>query len=164
MSNEIAVGKRVLFQASETDFRAGRDVGEMTPGIVTKELSWPDWEVTANGKTYVRPEHYLKLGTQDTDPAAWMLHDGFTSTPVAGVHERGLQLGCYICRDKEFATMGLPLCRPCPQCLRKQQDCGACSGTGGYPGKTPCTDCLATGKLGGMGHIAADDNVCDDCG
>jgi hypothetical protein len=39
--------------------------------------------------------------------------------------------GCYICRDPEFAVMGLPLCRKCPRCA---------------------------------GHIAADDEVCDDCG
>jgi hypothetical protein len=23
---------------------------------------------------------------------------------------------CYICRDEEFALMGLPLCYPCPKC------------------------------------------------
>jgi hypothetical protein len=65
------------------------------------------------------------------DPAYWMLQDEFTSTPV--VHRRG----CYICEDPEFAQMGLPLCRPCPQCR-----------------KTTETD----------GHIAADDSKCDVCG
>lgn len=44
------------------------------------------------------------------DPAEWMLYDGFTSTPV--VHKTG----CYICEDPEFALMGLPLCRVCPEC------------------------------------------------
>lgn len=42
---------------------------------------------------------------------------------------------CYICRDREFARMGLPLCSPC--CM-----------------------CRATGA---DGHIPADDTVCEDC-
>jgi hypothetical protein len=44
------------------------------------------------------------------DPAYWMLFDGFTTTPA--VHRKG----CYICEDPEFARMGLPLCRKCPEC------------------------------------------------
>jgi hypothetical protein len=65
------------------------------------------------------------------DPAYWMLLDGFTTTP--SVH----LAGCYICEDPEFAQMGLPLCRKCPECVRQGR---------------------------GAGHIAADDNVCDSCG
>jgi hypothetical protein len=60
-----------------------------------------------------------------------MLDDDFTSTPV--VHDDG----CYICCDPEFAQMGLPLCRRCPECVR-------------------------TGR--GDGHVPADDTVCSDCG
>jgi hypothetical protein len=60
-----------------------------------------------------------------------LLLDDFTTTPV--VHRDG----CYICRDPEFAQMGLPLCYPCPDCLRKGR---------------------------GLGHIPADDVTCDDCG
>lgn len=64
--------------------------------------------------------------TQPDDPAMVLLSDpNVFSTPK--VHRRG----CYICEDPEFAAMGLPLCRPCPEC---------------------------------GGHIAADDEVCDDCG
>lgn len=44
------------------------------------------------------------------DPAYWMLFDGIETTPV--VHSNT----CYICRDSEFAQMGLPLCRKCPHC------------------------------------------------
>jgi hypothetical protein len=44
------------------------------------------------------------------DPAYWMLSDGVETTPV--VHNDT----CYICRDPEFAQMGLPLCRKCPAC------------------------------------------------
>jgi len=66
------------------------------------------------------------------DAAYWMLLDDFTSTPVEGVYRES----CYICRDPEFAQMGLPLCRPCPDCQREGR---------------------------GQGHIAADDTVCSDC-
>jgi hypothetical protein len=97
------------------------------------------------------------VAMKPSDAAFWMLLDDKTSVPV--VHRDG----CYICEDPEFAAMGLPLCFPCPACVRKQQVCGACGGSGGPPGKTPCTGCLATGVLGAMGHIAADDTTCDDC-
>jgi len=65
------------------------------------------------------------------DPAYWMLLDDFTSTPVV------FRAGCYICEDPEFAQMGLPLCRRCPECMRQDR---------------------------GEGHIAADDDRCDECG
>ena len=45
-----------------------------------------------------------------SDPAYWMLHDSVESTPV--VHNPT----CYICRDPEFAQMGLPLCFKCIVC------------------------------------------------
>jgi hypothetical protein len=44
------------------------------------------------------------------DPARWMLYDGFTTTPTV------YRSDCYICRDPEFAQMGLPLCHKCPSC------------------------------------------------
>jgi hypothetical protein len=71
-----------------------------------------------------------------SDPAYWMLAKGkidptWRSTPEV------YQEGCYICRDPEYALMGLPLCKPCPMCQRQ--------GTGD-------------------GHIAADDTVCSVCG
>lgn len=47
-----------------------------------------------------------------SDPAFWMLQDGVTSTPVEGLYRET----CYICRDPEFAQMGLPLCYPCKVC------------------------------------------------
>lgn len=43
---------------------------------------------------------------------------------------------CYICNDPDFARMGLPLCRKCPECQ----------------------------KSGKLGHVAADDTVCTVCG
>lgn len=43
--------------------------------------------------------------------------------------------GCYICMDMEFARMGLPLCNPCHVCRSNGKD----------------------------GHIAADNDQCDDC-
>jgi len=92
------------------------------------------------------------------DPAFALLLDGFTTTPV--VH----QDGCYICEDPEYAQMGLPLCRPCPECKRKQEICRVCDGKGGTPHTGPCSDCLGTGLLGGLGHIPADDTICTSCG
>jgi hypothetical protein len=44
------------------------------------------------------------------DPAYWMLSDDFTSTPVT------YNDSCYICNDREFAQMGLPLCYKCLIC------------------------------------------------
>lgn len=46
---------------------------------------------------------------------------------------------CYICRDPDFARMGLPLCRECPECKRK-----------------------SNGEV--LGHVAADDTECTVCG
>lgn len=46
------------------------------------------------------------------DPAYWMKFDSFTSTPVPGIYREN----CYICRDPEFAQMGLPLCFKCEFC------------------------------------------------
>ena len=53
-----------------------------------------------------------------SDPAYWMLKDGFTSTPK--VHRDG----CYICSDPEYAAMGLPLCNPCPECSKTEGQTG----------------------------------------
>ena len=52
------------------------------------------------------PLHPLK----PDDPAAWMLTNGHTTTPVV-YDER-----CYICNDPEFAQMGMSLCMVCSQC------------------------------------------------
>jgi hypothetical protein len=123
MSNEIEAGKRVLFIADPAS-------AVMTPGIVEEVLGHLV-QIIASGQTFTRPLSQVKLGTQDTDPAAWMLHDSFTSTPVV------YSDGCYICRDPEFAQMGLPLCRRCPECVRQGR---------------------------GSGHIPADDTECTDCG
>ena len=51
-----------------------------------------------------------RAATTTHDPANWMLKDGHTSSTT--VYNRS----CYICRDPEFAQMGLPLCYPCPVC------------------------------------------------
>lgn len=66
------------------------------------------------------------------DPAQSLLRDGFTSTPTAYLDD------CYICRDPEFAQMGLPLCRYCLACKEADRNDG--------------------------GHVPADDVVCSYCG
>lgn len=50
-----------------------------------------------------------------SDPAYWMLERGLkdpSKRTVTTVYDKD----CYICRDPEFAMMGLPLCYPCPTC------------------------------------------------
>ena len=55
--------------------------------------------------------------TREDDPAFWMirrgmLDDSWTSKPIPGIFRDW----CYICRDPEYALMGLPLCRKCIIC------------------------------------------------
>ncbi len=49
------------------------------------------------------------------DPAYWMLQQGLkdpSKRTITNVYDPD----CYICRDPEFAMMGLPLCYPCDKC------------------------------------------------
>ena len=99
------------------------------------------------------------VAANPSDPAFWMLLDGHTSAPVV------YREGCYICEDPEFAQMGLPLCRPCPECVRERLVlCPACNGQRTTDGKNPCATCQAQGYAGSLGHVAADNTVCDECG
>lgn len=50
-----------------------------------------------------------------TDPAYWMLEQGLRDPSKRTVVKVYLR-SCYICRDPEFALMGLPLCKPCVIC------------------------------------------------
>lgn len=72
----------------------------------------------------------MSVPMKPNDPCYFMLFDGVETTPV--VHSQN----CYICRDPEFAQMGLPLCRKCPVCGghvaaddTRCDDCGACDQT-----------------------------------
>ena len=127
MGNDITKGKRVLFRAQAED-------ATLTPGVVAA-VDGVRVIVLANGEEHEtsllsQASGDLKLATQDTDPAAWMLHDGKTSTPVV------FRSGCYICEDPEFAQMGLPLCSPCPACQQ------AGRGDGHVPAdEEECDDC-----------------------
>ena len=73
------------------------------------------------------------MAREDLTPVERMLYDDSytSSTTVYDEH-------CYICRDPDYAQMGLPLCKPCPACSEK------------------------AGK--DAGHIAADDSECSICG
>lgn len=123
-----------------------------------EELSGEQQEMLGRLTAGAHAAGNASVAANPSDPAFFMLLDGHASVPV--VH----QAGCYICEDPEFAQMGLPLCTPCPACVRDMYVCAACSGRGGMADSTPCTDCLATGWIGSLGHIAADDVTCDDCG
>lgn len=49
--------------------------------------------------------------TRPDDPAQALLRNpDVYSTPTV------YDADCYICNDPEFAQMGLPLCKPCPDC------------------------------------------------
>lgn len=52
--------------------------------------------------------------TQQDDPAYWLLTDENTHHSVP--NQSIFRENCYICRDPEFAQMGLPLCKPCEAC------------------------------------------------
>ncbi len=52
----------------------------------------------------------MSIKMKPSDPAFWMLFDGITTTPTV------YNANCYICRDSEFAQMGLPLCYACLVC------------------------------------------------
>ena len=89
-----------------------------------------------------------------SDPAYWMLLDGVETKPV--VHSDT----CYICRDPEFAQMGMPLCRACPACGgHVAADDTVCDGCGldeqgFWTAVTECCrgilpDCFSTGQQGG---------------
>jgi hypothetical protein len=99
------------------------------------------------------------VAANPSDPAFWMLLDGHASTPVVYLE------GCYICEDPEFAAMGMPLCRPCPECVRERLVvCTTCNGAHTTDGKTPCPTCQGRGYAGSLGHVPADDVTCDECG
>lgn len=73
-------------------------------------------------------------GPSHLTPAERILYnDDYTSST------RVYDPNCYICRDPDFARMGLPLCRECPRCREKS------AGTE-------------------LGHVAADDTSCTVCG
>ena len=73
-------------------------------------------------------------GDKLTPAEAGLWLDGYTSTSTAE-HDPN----CYICRDPDFARMGLPLCNKCDQCSKR-----------GEPLRP--------------GHIPADDSTCTICG
>ena len=78
--------------------------------------------------TYQHPTP--RMGDRPHDPAFYLLTDAYVTTPKV------LREDCYICRDMEYARMGLTLCSLCCVCYSEGQE----------------------------GHIAADEGECDDCG
>lgn len=52
----------------------------------------------------------MSVPMKSSDPAYWMLSSPYFTIPTV-YDER-----CYICRDPEFAQMGMPLCYACKSC------------------------------------------------
>lgn len=66
-----------------------------------------------------------------SDPAYWMLEQGLRDPSKRSVPE-AYRADCYICKDPEYALMGLPLCFRCAKCGghvpaddSRCDDCGA---------------------------------------
>ncbi len=57
----------------------------------------------------------MSVPMQPDDPAYWLLERG-RKDPSKRTQIVVFREDCYICRDPEFALMGLPLCRKCLKC------------------------------------------------
>lgn len=57
----------------------------------------------------------MSVPMKKSDPAYWMLEEGLKN-PEKRTVSKVYNSYCYICRDPEFALMGLPLCYPCYEC------------------------------------------------
>lgn len=57
----------------------------------------------------------MSVPMKKTDPAYWMLEEGLKDSSERST-TTVYRSSCYICRDPEFALMGLPLCYPCSTC------------------------------------------------
>ena len=57
----------------------------------------------------------MSVPMKKSDPAYWLLEEGLSGKRKIKKSEV-FNENCYICRDPEFALMGLPLCYPCPIC------------------------------------------------
>ncbi len=70
----------------------------------------------------------MSVPLKSNDPSYWMLQNGVAedwavATGQLSEDDRTWKTkttvynsSCYICKDPEFALMGLPLCYPCKQC------------------------------------------------
>lgn len=78
----------------------------------------------------------MSVPMRKDDPAYWLLERGVkdpSKRSVSTVYNNG----CYICRDPEFALMGLPLCYPCVVCGEHvpADDCICDNGHDNRPGE-----------------------------
>jgi hypothetical protein len=55
----------------------------------------------------------MSVPMRKDDPAYFLLEQGLKNPEKQSV-KRVYDSSCYICRDPEFALMGLPVCKPCP--------------------------------------------------
>ena len=57
----------------------------------------------------------MSVPLHEDDPTYWMLEKG-RKDPSWRSTTTVYNDNCYICRDPEFALMGMPLCYPCETC------------------------------------------------
>jgi hypothetical protein len=57
----------------------------------------------------------MSVPMRPSDPAYFLLEQGITDPSKRSVPTVSSPT-CYICRDPEYALMGLPLCSPCSKC------------------------------------------------
>ena len=57
----------------------------------------------------------MSVPMRKDDPAYWLLERGLKD-PSKRSTTTVYNPNCYICRDPEFALMGMPLCYPCKVC------------------------------------------------
>lgn len=92
----------------------------------------------------------MSVPMRSDDPAYWML-----SAPTIHSQPKVYLDTCYICCDPEFMLMGMPLCRVCCVCKKKQENKSP---------ELPVNPKDPQDVEPGYGHIPADDVACDFCG
>ena len=72
----------------------------------------------------------MSVPLKTSDPCYWMLEQG-RADPSKQSIPTAYDEDCFICRDPEFALMGLPVCYPCSKCQHHiAADDPRCAGCG----------------------------------
>ena len=58
----------------------------------------------------------MSVPMKPSDPAFWLLRRGEAFPEFRSKRHGVYNKDCYICTDREYELMGLPLCYPCDHC------------------------------------------------